>query len=706
MAATRSLLLLFFASLFVLTGCEGAVEPPLKDAEVPAECGDGKRDEGEECDDGNLEDGDGCSSDCRIELRRPECEGAPDGSPCYQGERICRGGVCVIPECEVASDCDVRACIGAPECVVGECIYGDVLENGTVCGEGRTCHQGNCISSACTSNSDCPAKSSCHAPSTCSFETLQCIYGPALADLTPCENDGRCFGGECKEVECTSDSDCTHSEACMAPGACDLTTFTCKSLVPLADKTPCSAPGGADAYCFNGACTGECLEDSDCDNGEYCDGAERCSFTLRCEPDAAAPPEIGSPCTTALGGEAGICSADRVCVAGGDCTADAHCQAADICAGAGRCEDYQCVYDGPPLRDGIRCGANDEGICIGGACNLNAECAVNSDCASANACEVIECSPEFTCVVASDQTATDGMGCTLGGEEGTCFSGACVLPECGNGQLEAGEVCDDGNTTSGDGCSSRCRLEGVIELASFSLIDPHVFLPDSLDPGEASECLDFTNADITVDGLNVAAFNSQLSALNTLRLIVEFAEPGEETFFFLTGGGLAAPASGSYDDVCVAEPEEGIVTPGWGGAPGAIHQPAEACFNAHLGGVNSVISLELGGAIVPLRDPVFGAEWHFVEVAGGDDEEDPQIELVGMKMGTLRGFVRRADTDEVEFSLGPSSLVAMSALFSGGGQGGCRPANQGEPNFELDSHQGEEGWWIFLNFEGTFGTFQ
>jgi cysteine-rich repeat protein len=30
---------------------------------------------------------------------------------------------------------------------------------------------------------------------------------------------------------------------------------------------------------------------------------------------------------------------------------------------------------------------------------------------------------------------------------------------CGNGKLEAGEECDDGNTVSGDGCSCTCTIE-------------------------------------------------------------------------------------------------------------------------------------------------------------------------------------------------------------------------------------------------------
>jgi cysteine-rich repeat protein len=33
----------------------------------------------------------------------------------------------------------------------------------------------------------------------------------------------------------------------------------------------------------------------------------------------------------------------------------------------------------------------------------------------------------------------------------------CTLPRCGDGILDAGEVCDDGNTSGGDGCSADCK---------------------------------------------------------------------------------------------------------------------------------------------------------------------------------------------------------------------------------------------------------
>jgi cysteine-rich repeat protein len=39
---------------------------------------------------------------------------------------------------------------------------------------------------------------------------------------------------------------------------------------------------------------------------------------------------------------------------------------------------------------------------------------------------------------------------------GTCRK-SCTKPRCGDGVLDGGEVCDDGNTTSGDGCAGDCH---------------------------------------------------------------------------------------------------------------------------------------------------------------------------------------------------------------------------------------------------------
>ena len=46
---------------------------------------------------------------------------------------------------------------------------------------------------------------------------------------------------------------------------------------------------------------------------------------------------------------------------------------------------------------------------------------------------------------------------TLYDGEVTCLGGP---PVCGDGHLDPGEECDDGNTQNGDGCSSTCQIEG------------------------------------------------------------------------------------------------------------------------------------------------------------------------------------------------------------------------------------------------------
>src|SRR5207244_2154411 len=43
----------------------------------------------------------------------------------------------------------------------------------------------------------------------------------------------------------------------------------------------------------------------------------------------------------------------------------------------------------------------------------------------------------------------------------TVAAASCLTPvgDCGNGILDPGEQCDDGNAVAGDGCSASCRLE-------------------------------------------------------------------------------------------------------------------------------------------------------------------------------------------------------------------------------------------------------
>lgn len=53
-----------------------------------------------------------------------------------------------------------------------------------------------------------------------------------------------------------------------------------------------------------------------------------------------------------------------------------------------------------------------------------------------------------------DGNTTDDDGCSA-----TCVVELPVGSVCGNGTVEAGEQCDDGNTTPSDGCSATCQIE-------------------------------------------------------------------------------------------------------------------------------------------------------------------------------------------------------------------------------------------------------
>jgi cysteine-rich repeat protein len=45
---------------------------------------------------------------------------------------------------------------------------------------------------------------------------------------------------------------------------------------------------------------------------------------------------------------------------------------------------------------------------------------------------------------------------------------------CGDGAILGEEQCDDGNTTSGDGCSNACELEGAFRITQLNLVSPRI----------------------------------------------------------------------------------------------------------------------------------------------------------------------------------------------------------------------------------------
>lgn len=95
------------------------------------------------------------------------------------------------------------------------------------------------------------------------------------------------------------------------------------------------------------------------------------------------------------------------------------------------------------------------------------QCADGSVCPRDRMCRLI--AESYVCVsdeqIAACADRADFAACS----GGTCFDGVCIAPSCGDGRVGPIEVCDDGNTTAADGCSSDCRSDETCGNGIFDL---------------------------------------------------------------------------------------------------------------------------------------------------------------------------------------------------------------------------------------------
>lgn len=112
--------------------------------------------------------------------------------------------------------------------------------------------------------------------------------------------------------------------------------------------------------------------------------------------------------------------------------------------------------------------------------SLGCTCTPGGGCDPGLECEADLCTDPTTTSTSdtSDTTTeTDTGTCTMLGcacEDGSaacdrglvCEAGVCELDKCGNGALDIGEQCDDGNQANVDGCDVDCTYTQVLELAA------------------------------------------------------------------------------------------------------------------------------------------------------------------------------------------------------------------------------------------------
>jgi cysteine-rich repeat protein len=99
-------------------------------------------------------------------------------------------------------------------------------------------------------------------------------------------------------------------------------------------------------------------------------------------------------------------------------------------------------------------------LAVAGCSNIDTfYCAPNFFCPAGT-----ECDAENERCLTDEQKANcadkqEGEVCQISKGGGICVLGACLVPICGNDEVEPGEMCDDGNTTPLDGCSFDCRSD-------------------------------------------------------------------------------------------------------------------------------------------------------------------------------------------------------------------------------------------------------
>jgi len=370
------------------------------------------------------------------------------------------------PECgngiiEPVEECDD----GEDNGVVCEITYGD--EECTYCNEVAYCEYSGSPLTTCEE---------------ITVPGMYCGDGSIQGDYESCESDSDCLVGEiCTECSCVSqasecgDGTCDDDETCLTCeedcGECesecgdltcddDETCLTCEE-----DCGECESECG-DGTCDTGdgetctSCEADCGEcESECDDGT-CDSDEDCSS---CPSDCGAcPPTCGD----------GTCDSGETC---SSCEVDCGaCPPCDLTSAAWSTEG--------PVIDGFQVTLIVQGTNCNGQ-GVSFEVFESDDLTSDDPASINPPSAIFVGDTAiSTWTAEwqcDGyiplLGCTGGNSEWYFIVDLLqdsdpVLsdfllevseadPTCGNGVVQDGEECDDGNEENGDGCSSTCEYE-------------------------------------------------------------------------------------------------------------------------------------------------------------------------------------------------------------------------------------------------------
>jgi cysteine-rich repeat protein len=356
-----------------------------------------------------------------------------------------------------------------PACAVAECGNG-IVEPGEQCDDGNTldgdCCDANCQfepeGSSCEDGLFCNGAETCDGAGSCQAGApVDCDDGVGCTDDSCDEANDQCVndandlncpddGVFCNGVEfCDAVADCSSTgDPCPDGTVCNEANDTCEVAADcgngiLEPGEECDDGNTLDGDCCSANCTFE-PAGSSCEDGEFCNGEELCDGAGTCLPGQPVDCDDGVGCT--------VDSCDEAADACANAPDDGLCDDGQFCNGMETCDLVNGCEPGVPVDcdDGVGCTddscdeANDQ--CVNSPNDLNCP----DDGVFCNGVEF--CSAMADC----SSTGDPCPGGTVCNEEtDTCDA----APGCGDGILDPGEDCDDGNTMNGDCCDENCMFE-------------------------------------------------------------------------------------------------------------------------------------------------------------------------------------------------------------------------------------------------------